>query len=220
MSTPDQIYSQITTLTSDLIGVGLCDRQNYPSKKTFRDNVVEVSSGSSEGIALALKEISYIDLYNELDRLSSYGIKMLDGALISFDYRFKKNELCSHRLAFFPSPYVEEFQNNPEVYLEDEVYAEVVSKCIVPFPLRFDYDIDPESFREVFHPKSHLTLGQYKNCRIPVSAGLTPFRFLDFILRNFYHTSFSVYSCNLTGFEQSFNTSIYESERKLVHVNV
>ena len=88
---------------------------------------------------------------------------MIDGALLQLMYRFQKTELESHRLAFFPSPYLEEFQNNPDVYKDDAMFTEVVFRNIVPFPLRFDYDSRNEVFIEVHHPKSHLSLGQYKN---------------------------------------------------------
>lgn len=102
--------------------------------------------------------------------MHSYNMRMLDGALIHMMYRFRNNQLEAHRLAFFPSPFLGEFQNNPEIYLEDEIYAEVIMRNIVPFPLRFDFDCREEVVVEMYHPKSHLTLGQYQNCRIPVSS--------------------------------------------------
>ncbi len=67
----------------------------------------------------------------------------------------------------------------------------------VPFPVRFDFSDDPERFIEVHHPYSHLTLGQFKNCRIPVCAPVSPFVFGGFILRNFYNTVFRKYSENI-----------------------
>ena len=51
----------------------------------------------------------------------------------------------------------------------DEIYADVVGREVVPFPLRFDYDARVKK-QEVYHPACHLTLGQYTNCRIPVSS--------------------------------------------------
>src|SRR5256714_8639020 len=48
--------------------------------------------------------------------------------------------------------YLEEFQNNPEIYIADEMYAEVIMKNIVPFPLRFDFDSRTEVVRELEHP--------------------------------------------------------------------
>ena len=71
---------------------------------------------------------------------------------------------------------------------------DVIKKNIVPFPIRFDYDCRDEVVVNITHPKSHLTLGQYQNCRVPVSAPLTPYIFALFILRNFYNTAFNKYS--------------------------
>ncbi len=115
---------------------------------------------------------------------------MLDGALIQMSYRVKNDLVETHRLAFFPSPYLEGFQNEPDLYIEELVYAEVIWKNIVPFPLRFDFDSREGVYEELRHPKSHLTLGQYKNCRIPVCAPLTPYHFVSFLLRHFYHTAY------------------------------
>jgi hypothetical protein len=42
---------------------------------------------------------------------------MPDGAIIQMMYVFKNDSLERHRLTFFPSPNLEEFQNNPDIYL-------------------------------------------------------------------------------------------------------
>ena len=145
---------------------------------------------------------------------------MIDGALLQLMYRFQKTELESHRLAFFPSPYLEEFQNNPDVYKDDAMFTEVVFRNIVPFPLRFDYDSRNEVFIEVHHPKSHLSLGQYKNCRIPVSSPLTPYQFICFILRNFYNTAYIKFCENITIFSECFPETILGKEKELIYINV
>ena len=33
----DEVYKQILKLTSDIIEAGLCDDQNYPSKKVIKE---------------------------------------------------------------------------------------------------------------------------------------------------------------------------------------
>ena len=136
-------------------------------------------------------------------------------------YKFSDGALMGHRLAFFPAPDLEEFQNNPEIYRDDEVYADLVARNIVPFPIRFDYDVRDDQHIGVAHPKSHLTFGQYKNCRIPVTAPLTPFRFVEFILRNFYHTAFERYADNFPRPRGGvFSESISRAEREVIHVVV
>ena len=69
--------------------------------------------------------------------------------------------------------------------------ADINDSKIVRFPLRFDYDDTISKTQTGFyHPKVHLTLGEYTNCRIPLPSPLTPSVFFDFILRNFYSNTY------------------------------
>jgi hypothetical protein len=221
MLLPKQIRLQVEKLTADLVGLSLCDRQNFPSMRELGQNVCEIGIGDrGNDISYTLKNVPYQDIYMELERTQTYNIRMLDGALIHIMYRFKNQQIEAHRLAFFPSPFLEEFQNNPDIYLEDEIYAEVIMKNIVPFPIRFDFDCRYEATIELDHPKSHLTLGQYQNCRIPVSVPLTPYHFIGFILRNFYNTVYRKYCNRLSNFKDCFDTSITKLERDILHVQL
>jgi len=56
----------------------------------------------------------------------------------------------------------------------------------MPVIVRADYSRD-EIESEVHHPYCHLTLGQYKNCRIPIEKPISPNQFMTFILENFYY---------------------------------
>ncbi len=217
---PEQIRKQMERTTADLVGLSLCDRQNFPSMRNIGQGCYEIGISDKGNISYALKNLSYRDIYTELNRMQSYNMRMLDGALIHMMYRFRNNQIEAHRLAFFPSPFLEEFQNNPDIYLDDEVYAEVVMKNIVPFPLRFDFDCREEVVVEGDHPKSHLTLGQYQNCRIPVSAPLTPYHFIRFILRNFYNTAYRKYCNKLSTFNDHFEISISKTERELLYIQL
>ena len=167
-------------------------------------------------VSIALKNLAYREIYYQLVQDHAYNVKMLDGALIQMMYRFSNGTLQSHRLAFFPSPDLEEFQNNPDIYIEQAIYADVIARNIVPFPLRFDYNAQEGHI----HPRSHLTLGQYEHCRIPVTGPLTPFRFIDFILRNFYHTAFNQYADSLPRIRDSFDKSIRPEEERIIHLTV
>ena len=167
-------------------------------------------------VSIALKNLAYREIYYQLVQDHAYNVKMLDGALIQMMYRFSNGTLQSHRLAFFPSPDLEEFQNNPDIYIEQAIYADVIARNIVPFPLRFDYNAQEGHI----HPRSHLTLGQYEHCRIPVTGPLTPFRFIDFILRNFYHTAFNQFADSLPRIRDSFDKSIRPEEERMIHLTV
>lgn len=92
------------------------------------------------------------------------------------------------------------------------------------FELKFTYPTQDQRERlRVIHrdiPESHLTLGQYQNCRIPVTAPMMPFRFIDFVLRNFYHTVYARQADALPVWNDSFAESIRPAECDVVHVVV
>lgn len=220
MPTPTQIEYQINDLIRYLVRVGLADDQNFAFQRSGRYGFAEITFQSASQVSIALKDRTYNEIYHHLVQARAYNAKLPDGAMIQMMYEFSYEALRRHRLAFFPSPYLEDFQSNPDIYLSDDIYADVVAKNIISFPIRFDYDARNDFHQELVHPKSHLTLGQYEGCRIPVTAPMTPIRFVDFILRNFYHTAFTRYADKLPTHTGSFAESILRSERSVIHVVV
>ena len=220
MPTPGNIKRQIDAIVRYLVEIGLAGDQNFAFQREVTGGLVEVTFPQASHVSIALKDRSYNEIYEHLSLERAYNAKMPDGALIQMMYLFAGTTVQRHRLAFFPAPHLEEFQNNPEIYLEDQIYADVISRSIVPFPLRFDYDARVGSHQEVHHPKSHLTLGQYEKCRIPVTAPLTPFWFTEFILRNFYHTAFLSYADQLPTFKENFGETILPAEKKVIHIQI
>ena len=220
MLTPNEIKIQINRILRYLVESGLADDQKYALIRSGSGRYCEVTYQGASYLSVALRDRAYDEIYDHLFQARSYNAKLPDGAMIQMGYEFLGRTLQRHRLAFFPSPYLEEFQNSPDIYVNDEIYADVVAKNIVAFPIRFDYDSDDSLHQELVHPKSHMTLGQYKNCRIPVSAPMTPVQFVDFILRNFYHTAFARYADMLAVHSESFAKSILASERSVLHVVV
>jgi hypothetical protein len=191
MTDAKAVLAEITDLTSKMIGVGLCVQANFPRRTIHpSDNgaIDEISISGLEEASVALKNRPYADTYNVLNEKGAFNMRLIDGALLQFRYRFREGEVVKHILSFYPSPDLLEYQNDPELYETDVLYAEVIMKDIVTTPVRFDFD--HENFQDYVHPASHFTLGQYKNCRIPVLGALTPHRFLNFILRAFYNTPY------------------------------
>lgn len=216
MPTPKDIYNQINKLTEDLIKFCLCEDQNFPSMKGLHNDITEIGITNSDN-SIFLKNIPYAEMYQEVLNQKAYNIKMIDGALLTLLYRFKNNEIVAHRLSYFPAPDLVAFQNEPEIYMEDEIYSDILDKRIVTVPLRFDFDNNVKTYRPIEHPISHLTLGQYKNCRIPVSSALTPYQFISFITVNFYHTAHN--KSHLSPYKEKFEDSIFPEEREFIHIN-
>ena len=218
MPTARQVHEQILRLTTDFIGTGLCDDQNYPKIANLSNEVVEIDI-SAMNTSVFLKNIPYDKMYKIMKERRAYNFKMIDGALVLLQYRFKSGEIIAHRLCFYPSPNLLEFQNEPELYIEDEIYADILDKQVVTVPLRFDFDNDEGTAKPIEHPISHLTIGQYKNCRIPVSAAITPFHFLSFILRNFYNTAYKKHTDRLSLFDEFFCKQIFDEDLQDIHMH-
>ncbi len=191
--TPQHAFLQTNAIITKLIEVGLSDDQTFPMLSTGPDRVIELTIPGLHDFSISLKNINYREIYESLDSNRSYNIRMVDGGLIQMLYRFKNEQLSSHRLCYFPSPDFEAFQNDPDIYIQDQIFGDILNKNIVPFPVRFDYNENIELHIEIDHAKSHMTLGQYKNCRIPVSAPLTPHCFISFILDSFYKCAAKIF---------------------------
>lgn len=215
---PLQTLKQIGQLIESLVGLSLSNEQNFPSTTGKPDGAFDISVNGAALMSVALKNVNYREIYSELEQGRCFNIKMLDGALMSMRYRFRNGKISEHSLSYFPCPDLEHFQNEPEFYLDDLAFADIVAKNIVTFPVRFDYCSDVERFVEIDHPYSHLTLGQFKNCRIPVCSPVGPLAFGTFILRNFYNTAFRKYSAELPVSDVYFEKSITDNERRIPHL--
>ena len=181
--TPENVLRQTQELLSRVILSGLSVKQfNLSDRKT------------SQGVRLigdlpstsALKNTPYDKIYTDVESKDAYHLKFPDGGLLAFQYKFDSTgTLLKHRLAFFPCSTLPTIEEAPELYLRDELYGDIILDRIVRFPIQIDYD--PENYKDLLHPKCHLTLGQFDNCRIPVIGPVMPYPFLLFIVRNFYH---------------------------------
>ena len=220
MRSPGEIEQQINELIGFLVSVSLCDLQFFAFQKRREGNVIEVTFKEAMHISAALKNRPYGAVYDHFVKENAYNVKMFDGSLIQMMYMFDQRELLRHRLAFFPAPSSKEFPITPEFNEIEGIYAARVAASNVPFPLRFDYDASNDRHQSVVHAKSHLTLGQYENCRIPVTKPMTPGRFIDFILRNFYDTPARRYADELPNDRRSFAESIVPEERNVVHIAI
>ena len=217
MPTANRIMVEINDRIRRLVEVGLADRFQYGFLRRVGRRA-EITFPNAAHISWSLKAVEYADVYGRLVYEGTYNVKMLDGALIQMTYDFSGDVLQRHRLAFFPAPHLHEFQNSPDVYLDDELHGDVIAGNVVPFPLRYDYDARAGRHVDVAHPKSHLTLGQYEHCRIPVSAPVTPHWFVDFLLRNFYRTPSRCYADEMPPAGATFDDSVSPAERRVIHV--
>ncbi|MCS7051949.1 MAG: DUF2290 domain-containing protein [Thermomicrobium sp.] len=216
--TAQRTRDDLSRLLSSLIERGVADDQNFPVLRRLSDETWEVSFDGADHVSIAMGDVDYQDIHRELREKRSYSVKLIDGGLLQLLYLFKGGSLVKHRLAFYPSPILRSFQDDPDAYMRDELFIDIVTRRIVPFPVRFDYDV--ESARDIVHPSCHLTLGDVDGCRIPVSAPLSPRWFIDFVLRNFYQTDKHDFVRSLPAHSVTFATTLTEGEGALMHMVV
>lgn len=211
--------AEITSITRFLMDRGLINDQTFPRRRIISGHTIVDYPTILPGATL-LRNEPYPEVYRAQLNERSFNFLMLDGALVQMTYKFHGNRLVSGRLAFLPSPDLSEYQNDPEVYSLDTMFAEVVDRRVVTVPMRFDFDSDEKVVAEVHHPKSHLTLGQYANCRIAATAAITPGAFIEFVLRSFYNTASRQHSTELPIAVHRFEPTISATESRLVHIGI
>jgi hypothetical protein len=219
--TPSSPESAATTLVKEinaavleLVGAGLVDKY-YSATLQRRPNELVVSSPIAID-ASVIKKRPYLTIYNEQIERRAFTIMFLDGAIAQISYRFDDAQLLTHRLAYLPAPDLEPYQTDPGLYIQGVHYLEAVGHQVVAVPLRFDFDARAGVSSED-HPLSHLTLGQYKHCRIPVSGPLAPAAFLDFIVRSFYTTPSHAGPALTQNAIEGFTDTISENQRARSH---
>ena len=207
------VQNQLEEIFSRAIRSGISVKQNRPA---VSESATQKSIGELKSSAIALRDIPYKDIYTELERLNQYHIKLGDGALLLFQYKFDASgNINKHRLGYFPCPTLPSQEDAPELYAKDSPYTEAVLHRVVRFPIRFDFD--PKNYAPVTHAHSHLTLGQFDNCRIPASHPLSPNGFFLFVVRNLYY---GAYKRNRNIFDRKITSCpsrecITEAEKKL-----
>lgn len=216
-TTATKILGELSDLTTDLIELGMVDHQNYSAITHGADNLWQVNQPGAQ-LHLSLKSRPYEDIYLELIGAQSYNLLFLDGAMVQASYEGVGDQVVRHRLAYLPSPNLRPYQDDPELYLFEKHFVEIVGHQVVPVPVRFDFDNRDGVARDVVHPMSHVTLGQYQHCRIPVTRPLNPQVFVEFILHNFYTTPDDD-RVSLRTRLQPWENTITSRERGGVHLN-
>lgn len=183
MREQEKVFHELKKVTSELIRCGLAEEYNFP---VIRQN--DIVWEKYQNVSSYLKNMDYAMIYEEIEKTHNYNMKLPDGGIFQLMYRFKGRgtELEAHRLGYYPSPSYEIYQNDPELYDADYIYGDILNKSVLPVVIRADYNKD-DIESDVHHPYSHITLGGYKNCRIPVDRPISPIKFVKFIMEHFYY---------------------------------
>ncbi|MDI6872398.1 MAG: DUF2290 domain-containing protein [Bacillota bacterium] len=225
----EQFKEEVHELTAALIESGLVDDQNFVNRRTVGNKregtqtvALEAAYWSDPDVRV-LASIPYHELHAHLTTSRAYDLRFLDGALAQFRFEFSADSpgiLRRSRIAFLPAPDLTPFQQDPEIYLHDEVFGNVVDQRAVTTPFRFDYDIREGTVVDGHHPAAHVTLGQYPHCRIAAAGPITPYYFVEFVARAFYRTKTISLTDQLPSPRVAVPATITSHELTLVHIGL
>jgi hypothetical protein len=218
------LRQEIVDLTMYLITESLVVSQNVAARRSRGNNIMVLQADywDWDNMPRLHRQVPYEELHRTLVEEGAYDLKFLDGALVQLQYEFEEDSgsLRRARLAFLPSPDLSPFQEQPDLYLLDEVYGDVVGARSVSVPIRLDFDARSGVATDLHHPVSHMTLGQYSHCRIPVASAVTPYYFLEFVLRSFYRTSEWLCTDDLPSPLCQMPRTITKRESELAHIGL
>lgn len=215
------IEREIEQATWFLVGRGLVDDQNVPSRRTGSGGIIQLQAGYWDSAPRMQEKIPYTDLYERLIETRAYDLRFLDGALVQLQYEFEGSDLLLRSvLRFLPSPDLTSYQEDPDLYLRDELYGHVIDRRVVSVPFRFDFDGRAGVARDCLHPVSHLTLGQYPHCRVAAASAVSPYYFIEFVLRSFYRSQYELGTAELPGPFAAFPRTVTRAEESTIHLEL
>jgi hypothetical protein len=222
----ERFRKEMNDLTSHLLQLSLVDDQNSVARREVGQGLITLEANywtRQENRPDIYASVPYAELYRSLVTQRSYDLRFLDGGLIQVRFEFtaeKPGMLTRSRLAYLPSPDLTSFQEDPDIYLHDELYGDVVDIRAVTIPLRFDYDASESVVEDLNHPVSHVTLGQFPHCRIAATGPVSPYYFVEFILRSFYRTSQWIATEQMPQPRVDIPITITSLEKSLLHFSL
>ena len=216
----EDVEKSLREILAFLIEASLVNDQNAVIRRPFNPRGMQITYANAYTEYAVLRRESYAERYADYSMRRNYIARMIDGALLQVSYEFGRGQLRRHRLAFLPSPTLPEYSIEPELYDQDPLFSEIIDRGSHPVALRFDFDDDPATVKPLSHPASHLTLGQYARCRIPVEAPLTPTHFFDFLLRSFYSIESKSFADSLPSRRDVFRSTLDSADKGIVHLGL
>jgi len=207
------------------------DDYNFVLKELLNNNLYRdgnslkiIDSGSSkEIITWANKKEknvmydTYMDAQSMMENVlmdNQYLIELYDKSVFQFECIVEDEEIKKIRMVFFKKDniiweidklnYIESQELEQDDWFEHDFG--------IPIMIRIDYD--PMEYVDVIHSKTHMTLFNSQNCRIPMKTYFMFSEFVYFILDSFYNIQI-----RKSPICYNNNISISANELKVYHIN-
>lgn len=176
-------------------------------------DIVEITreNRTNESNIMYDKQISIDDVMNTLLEKKEYNMLLYDRSIIQYEFYVENGKIKKERLIFIKKHNY--LWKKEEINLKEAEDIEVdwfQEEKGIPTVIRIDYDKD--SYEEIAHPITHMTLSNYDECRIPMMGSVSLYNFVNFVLNFFYNDSLNFKS----KFEET-DITISNSEKQRVH---
>lgn len=140
---------------------------------------------------------------------NQYCFQFYDGSIFSYEAIIYNNKVIKSNIIFIKC-YDSEKSQEDKTWQDYQFDDGCDEKLGTPIYLRIDTD---EKEHKEHHSVCHLTLSNYKHCRIPLTKKISVQESLNFILNNFYN----IYDAELP--KISHERCITIEETKKIHLN-
>lgn len=178
------------------------------SSHSIQDNKFKVTwSGRCQSSKVTFSNTkSAKEIHDELLANRQFLMLFFDKSILQAEYVVSGGKIVKQRLQFIKIyDYIEQEGYN------DNYFDEGLREIPIPIFIRFDYD--PQNHVDLKHSKSHLSISNHNNCRIPVSRNITLKQFVSFILKEVYDN----YDIKFTTYLEHEET-ITEAEKSVIHL--
>lgn len=154
---------------------------------------------------------------------NQFSCMLPDGSLLQMLYKEKEGNIIEHRLCYAPCPV-----DIPEgALIAEGEFSEIVKNCLrsgdleknvrLRTTLRFDFNPNQSATN---HAASHITINK-DSCRIPCTAPLDPYHFVEFVLRAFHPNESSQVEewCQMASKKRNTSKTILQGEESGPHLN-
>ena len=219
----NSLYRDFWKINAILLKLNLLIENNI-SIKTEGDGVSFIHHEKYTNPDLDISNKYEEEYYDMLSR-GVYTFLMVDYTMLQYFNIYSRDTLVKQNIGYVQSPYDVPY-DLVEVEEEEEENEKVLTKiCDLGSYTRMRFEYDPDNFENIKHPRTHLHLGCYKDCRIPINKPMRMYDYIKFVIKNFYSKKYDDFIRTISSEHYVFNENAYadtitSDEIQEIHISV
>jgi len=219
-----KVQGDINLITGWLIKNNLTIEENFQYKDIGTKRIIAPKLTSNQNyFNVSKKTPKYVSEFCKIIENSNFSFKLFDHSIIQCLYTFDGPDLIKQKFCYFEFPTgFDDIFSNDAPNTNSSLSEINQNHWGIPTHLRIDFD--PERYDSVLHPKTHLSLGGNRDCRIPTSSPIKLIDFIEFVVKNFYHQHWNslceFLTINRSNFKElPYSITIDKDEQSLIFLH-